>query len=100
MEGNWRDALRVRTRMQRACVKLTVHVYNALIAACERANQCDRAMELFRQMTSEGVVPNNVTQQLMSGVGKKGVAAVEGQQAAAAALTAALAAAGSLLGAF
>lgn len=39
MKGDWRGALRVRQVMRRNGVPLTVHVYNALLAACERAQQ-------------------------------------------------------------
>lgn len=39
MEGDWKGALRVRQLMRARLVPLTVHVYNALIAACERAQQ-------------------------------------------------------------
>ena len=76
---------------------MTVHVWNALIAACERAGQFERALEMYREMVRAGVEPNNVTQSLMSGVGQKGVEAVDSQQAAIAALSAAVAAAGTVL---
>lgn len=46
---------------------------------------------------TQGVEPNLVTQQLMAAVGRRGVASVEEQQVAAAALSAIFAAAGSLL---
>ena len=39
MKGDWRGALRVRGMMARARIPPTVHVYNALLAACERARQ-------------------------------------------------------------
>ena len=39
MKGNWSKALQVRQRMVRRGMQPTVHVYNALLAACERANQ-------------------------------------------------------------
>jgi pentatricopeptide repeat protein len=75
----------------------TVHVYNALIAACDRAGQYERAIKLSQEMESYGVEPNNVTKQLLEGVCKEGVRAVESQQAMAAALSAAVAAAGTVL---
>lgn len=75
----------------------TVHVYNALIAACDRAGQYERAIKLSQEMESDGVEPNNVTKQLLEGVCKEGVRAVEGQQAMAAALSAAVAAAGTVM---
>ena len=39
MKGNWNKALRVRQRMLHKGASPTVHVYNALLAACERARQ-------------------------------------------------------------
>jgi len=97
MAGDWQAALHVRTRMQRAGINLTVHVYNALIAACERCGRFDHALQLHKYMEAEGVEPNNVTVTLLNSVGKHGVRAVEHQQAAATALSAAVAAAGALM---
>ncbi len=74
-----------------------MHSYNALVAACERAGQYDKALELLREMKREMLAPNAVTHQLMVAIGKKGAASVETQQITAAAMSAALAAAGSLL---
>ena len=39
MKGNCSKALQVRQRMVRRGMQPTVHVYNALLAACERAHQ-------------------------------------------------------------
>lgn len=97
MAGNWQAALRVRQRMRRDRVHVSVHVYNALIAACERCGQLEKALELFHSMQRERLEGNAVTQQLMASIGKKGAASVEGQQVAAAALTAVMAAAGTML---
>ena len=97
MQGNWKAALRVRSRMRQAGSKLTVHVYNALIAACERAQQLDAGVELSKDMRRDSVEANQVTVQLMQGLGSKGIALVEKQQVAAAALSAAVAAAGTLV---
>ena len=97
MAGDWQAALHVRARMQRAGINLTVHVYNALIAACERCGRFDHALQLHKYMEAEGVEPNNVTVTLLNAVGKHGVRAVEHQQAAATALSAAVAAAGALM---
>ena len=54
-------------------------------------------MHLHRAMKMEGVVPNQMTMTLLASVGKGGVSAVEDQQIATAALTAAVAAAGSII---
>ncbi|GAB4820675.1 hypothetical protein N2152v2_007721 [Parachlorella kessleri] len=95
--GDWRRALQVRDRMRAARAALTVHAYNALLAACDRAQQYERALQIHREMQADGVQPNAMTNQLMEGVCKGGVRAVETQQAAAAALSAAVAAAGTLI---
>ena len=39
LKGSWSRALQVRQRMVRRGMQPTVHVYNALLAACERACQ-------------------------------------------------------------
>lgn len=96
MQGNWKAALRVKQRMHLAGLTPTVHVYNALIAACERAQQFDVGVLLSKEMRRNGVEPNSMTMTLMQGLGSKGVAQVEKQQVAAAALSAAVAAAGHL----
>lgn len=83
--------------MRRAGATPTVHVYNALIAACERAQQFEAGLELMKNMRQDKLEPNHVTMQLMQGLGSKGIAAVEKQQVAAAALSAAVAAAGTLV---
>ena len=97
MQGNWRGALRVKHRMKQAGLTPTVHVYNALIAACERAQQLDAGIDMTKDMRQEGIEPNNMTMTLMQGLGSKGVALIEKQQVAAAALSAAVAAAGHLV---
>ncbi|KXZ48893.1 hypothetical protein GPECTOR_24g182 [Gonium pectorale] len=97
LAGSWEGAMRVRARMRRAGVQPSVHVYNALLAACERAGQPDRALELLAAMRREGVEANALTGQLLALVGAQGVRSVENQQVAAAALSAAVAAYGTLL---
>ena len=97
LRGDYRAALRVKDRAVSAGVAPSVHLYNALIAACDRARQYDKALELGQEMATVGVTPNAVTQELLDGVCKGGVAAIENQQAAIAALSAAVAAAGTVL---
>lgn len=97
LRGDWRAALRVKNRAVSAGVAPSVHLYNALIAACDRAKQYDKAMELGQEMVTAGVLPNSVTQELLDGVCRGGVAAIENQQAAIAALSAAVAAAGTVM---
>lgn len=75
----------------------SVHVYNALLAACERARAWDDAVTVAEGMRRDGVAPDADTARLLQAVGRGGVGAVEDAQLAAAALSAALAAAGGLL---
>ena len=77
--------------------KPSVHVFNALLAACERARAWDEAVAVAEGMRRDGVSPDADTARLLQAVGRGGVGAVEDAQLAAAALSAALAAAGSLL---
>lgn len=93
------SAQRVRTRIVRkhGPGSVGVHVYNALLAAADRAGAYDKALELLRCMRREGVEGNALTQQLATEVGRKGAVEVESQQLTAAALSAAMAAAGTLL---
>jgi pentatricopeptide repeat protein len=93
------SAQRVRTRIVRkhGPGSVSVHIYNALLAAADRAGAYDKALELLRCMRREGVEGNTLTQQLAAEVGRKGAVEVEGQQLTAAALSAAMAAAGTLL---
>jgi pentatricopeptide repeat protein len=97
LAGDAPEALRVRARMQRAGGRPGVHLYNALIAACERGGLYERALDLLRSMRRDGVAGNALTAQLAANVGRKGAATVESQQLTAAALSAAMAAAGTLL---
>ena len=97
MSGEWRLSLGVRQRMLEAGAPLSVHVYNSLIAAAERAGKFDTALEMQREMRRVGVIGNTLTGQLLQSVGRKGVAAMDGMQATTAALSAAVVAAGTLL---
>ncbi len=97
VSGNLKAALRIRQRMKKAGVPMSVHIYNALLAACDGANQFEEGIKLQREMRSEGVQPNTITYNLLHALGAQGVAAVEKQQVAATALAAAVAAAGSIM---
>lgn len=97
LRGNWKAALKVKDRAAAEDVPPSVHLFNALIAACDRAKQYDKAVELGQDMIAAGITPNSVTQELLEGVRNNGVAAIENQQAAVAALSAAVAAAGTVL---
>lgn len=114
MSGDLKGALQVATRLRAAGVPMTVHVYNGLIAACERAQQWDKALALQRAMEADHVAPNPATRELLAEVGRKvcvvvvwvprciacidqGAAAIESQQLGVGMLSAAVAAAGSVL---
>lgn len=97
LAGDVGAALRVRQRMRAAGTAPSVHTYNALVAACERAGLYEKALDLLRGMKREGIEANAVTGALMASIGRKGAASVENQQLTAAALSAAMAAAGTLL---
>lgn len=97
LAGDAEEAIRVRSRMRRAGARAGVHAYNALVAACDRGGMYERALDLLRAMRREGVQGNALTAELAAGIGRKGAATVESQQLTAAALSAAMAAAGTLL---
>lgn len=97
MSGDWRLSLGIRQRILEAGAPMSVHVYNSLLAAAERAGKFDTALELQREMRRAGIIGNTLTGQLLQSVGRKGVAAVDGMQATTAALSAAVVAAGTLL---
>lgn len=95
--GDVRSALAVRGRMAQAGVALSVHSYNALIAAAERGGAWDAGLALRTAMQADGILPNQVTRQLVTDIGRGGLSLVESQSVAVTALSAAVAAAGSLL---
>lgn len=39
----------------------SVITYSSLISACEKAGQCNLALDLFQEMHNEGCSPNTVT---------------------------------------
>lgn len=71
MSGDVKGALQVASRLRAAGVPMTVHVYNGLIAACERAQEWDKALALQRAMEADRVAPNPATRELMAEVGRK-----------------------------
>mmetsp|Transcript_8498 Transcript_8498/g.24365 ORF Transcript_8498/g.24365 Transcript_8498/m.24365 type:complete len:757 (-) Transcript_8498:177-2447(-) len=92
-----RRALQVRHRMRSLNVPPSVHVYNELLALCERYEMWDKALELSQAMKREEVPPNRTTHDLLAIIGERGKQNVEEQQAAAAAWSAAAYFAGTLL---
>ena len=97
MDGDWRGALSVRQRILKAGVPLTVHIYNALLAAAECSSKYDAALQLQREMRRHNIQGNALTGQLLQSVGRRGVEMIDGLQVTTAALSAAVAAAGTLL---
>ena len=97
LAGDFNSALQVRQRMRQLQVTPSVHVFNALIAACERAGHYEMGLQLRKEMLDAGQAPNTTTMQLMHQIGDKGVAYIERQQTAMAALSAAVAAAGAYM---
>lgn len=99
LAGDIDRALAVRQRARRAGggEQLSLCVYNALLAACRRGQRAEAALSLLAEMKRQGLEPDAVTSQLMSEVGRQGVQSVEREQAALAAISAAMAAAGGLL---
>lgn len=71
MSGDVKGALHVATRLRASGVPMTVHVYNGLIAACERAQLWDKALALQQEMEAEHVAPNPATRELLAEVGRK-----------------------------
>lgn len=94
--SSFQKTLEVFHRAQNADIK-SVHLYNAVIAACERFHRYEKAIALLEEMKQRGVQPNSTTHQLMVSVCTEGVRTVESQQAAITAISAAVAAAGSIM---
>ena len=80
-----------------AQVQPSVHLYNALLAACDRFNKYDRAILLLEEMKRLEIHGNTVTHNLTVSICTEGVRTVESQQAAITAISAAVAAAGSIM---
>jgi pentatricopeptide repeat protein len=53
LAGDMEGALRVRRRMRQAGCPPSVHVFNALLAACERVHAFEVALELLQAMRRE-----------------------------------------------
>lgn len=60
LAGDVRSALGVPARMAAAGVAPSVHSYNALIAATERASAWDAGLKLRDAMAADGIAPNQV----------------------------------------
>ena len=69
LAGDVRSALGVASRMAAAGVAPSVHSYNALIAATERASAWDAGLKLRDAMAADGIAPNQVHIAVGHGVG-------------------------------
>ena len=49
-----------------------VITYNAVISACEKGKQAERALEVFQTMQWQGVVPNVITYSAVVSASEKG----------------------------
>ena len=58
--------------MQRQGVVPNVFTYSALIMACEKGKQPDRALVVFQAMRQQGVVPDAITYNAFISVCEKG----------------------------
>jgi pentatricopeptide repeat protein len=75
--------LEIKRQMPAYGVKPTVHVYNELMRAADVAARYELAVEFYQQMIVRGITPNVTTEELLRGVGRKGVDFYEDQQLAA-----------------
>lgn len=97
VRGNFQKAVGVYDRAINAQVQPSVHLYNALLAACDRFHKYDRAILLLEEMKRLEIHGNTVTHNLTVSICTEGVRTVESQQAAITAISAAVAAAGSIM---
>ena len=58
--------------MQRQGVVPDVITYNAVISACEKGKQAERALEVFKAMQWQCVVPNVITYNAVISACEKG----------------------------
>ncbi len=94
--GSFNEAMNTFNRARESGIN-TVHLYNAMIASCDRFYKYDKAVQLLEEMNAGSVEPNGVTKHLAVGISESGVATVQSQQEAILALTAITAAAGGAL---
>jgi pentatricopeptide repeat protein len=97
IQGSFQKSLDVYTRSKSAGVEPSVHLFNAMIASCDRFHKYERAILLLEEMKLLKVKGNAMTHNLTMSVCTEGVRSVENQQAAITAISAAVAAAGSIM---
>ena len=96
--GQWRAALAVEQRLKPLGCRRTVHVLNALLGVCVQHRQYDSGLKLLKRFRVEGAMQRSpATVRLVQTLCSSEVSAIEGQQAAAALITAAATAIGGAL---
>ena len=68
----WKHALQFFQRMQQQSMVPNIITYSALISACEKGKQPERALELFEAMKQQGVVPDVITYNALISACEKG----------------------------
>ncbi len=97
IQGKFHKAVDVYHRARQAGLTPTVHLYNALIACCDRFHKYEKAIAFLQEMKDKNIRGNAMTDSLRVTICTEGVRSVESQQAAITAISAAVAAAGSIM---
>ena len=58
--------------MQQQGIAPNIITYSALISACEKGKQPERALEIFDKMQQQGIVPNIITYNALISACEKG----------------------------
>eukprot|EP00890_Picochlorum_soloecismus_P006443 jgi/Picsp_1/67/NSC_00067-R1_pentatricopeptide repeat-containing protein len=95
--GSVNKALNVANRAHELGVKPSVHLYNALIACCDRFQKYEKAVAFLEEMRRLNIQGNAITHNLAISVCTEGLRNVESQQAAFTAISAAVVAAGTAM---
>eukprot|EP00889_Picochlorum_renovo_P000281 jgi/Picre1/27311/NNA_000280.t1 len=93
-EGMSPQIMRISTTSR---LEANSHLYNALIACCDRFHKYEKAIAFLQEMKDKNIKGNSMTQSLKVTICTAGVRSVESQQAAITAISAAVAAAGSIM---
>ena len=91
-----RNALEAARRMAEMGAGESVHTFNAVIRACAKHAEWEKAIYIYNKMQQRGIEPNEYSHKLILRVAKAGVVATESAQLTAALASAAMSAAGAL----
>ena len=94
--GGASPALDAARRMTALGAVESVHTFNAVIRACAKHAEWDKALYVYSRMQRSSVQPNEYTHRLILRVARAGVLATESAQLTAALASAGVAAAGAL----